>query len=55
MIDWCLEEDCRRRVGVVVREGEGELEGEPIVGRFSRPSNRCRPGEQVAIGIGEGG
>lgn len=49
MVDGSLEEDCWGGIGVVGREGEGELEGKTgiwcVVGTFD-----CRsPGEKVAV------
>lgn len=55
VIDGRLEEDGGRRVGVVGRECEGELEGEAGVGCLRGADNGGGPVHEVAVGVGEGG
>jgi hypothetical protein len=53
VVDRGLEEDFGRGVRVVCREGEGELEGERVVGRVGGAEQGCVPVGEV--GCGEGG
>lgn len=55
MVDGSFEEHGRRRVRVVIGEGERELEGEALVGGLGRAGDGRRPGEQVAVRVREGG
>lgn len=55
VVDGGFEKDGGRRVGVVVRELEGELEDQALVGCFGWAGDGSCPGEQVAVGVGEGG
>lgn len=55
VVDWGLEEDGRGRVGVVIRESEGELEGEAFIGCLGRAYDCCCPREEVAVCVREGG
>jgi hypothetical protein len=53
VVDRGLEEDFWRGVRVVCREGEGELEGERVVGRVGGAEQGCVPVGEV--GCGESG
>ena len=55
VVDGGLEEDGRRGVGIVVGEGEGELQVQALVRCLGRASDGRCPGEQVAVGVGESG
>lgn len=55
VVDRSLEQDCWGRVRIVVRECEGELQGEALVGSFGRAGDGCCPREQVAVCVGESG
>lgn len=55
MVDGRLEEDGRRAIRVVRREGEGEFEGQALVMGFCRAGDGRRPREQVAVAVGKGG
>ena len=50
VVDGCLEQDCRRRIRIVVGERECELEGQASVGCAVRALDGSRPRQQVAIG-----
>lgn len=54
VVDGGLEEDGGRRVRVVVGECEGELQRQALIGRLCRAGDGRRPGEKVAVGVGEG-
>jgi len=55
VVDWSLEEDSWGRVGVVIGECEGELQCEAFIGCLGRTSDGCRPREEVAVCVREGG
>lgn len=55
VVDGCFEEDGWRRVRVIVRELEGELESQAFVGSFGWAGDGSCPGEEVAVCVGEGG
>lgn len=54
MVDGCFKENRRRRVRIVVREGEGELEGQSLVWCLVGSADRGRPVEKVAVCVGKG-
>lgn len=54
MIDRRLKKDCRRRIRIVVRKLERELQSQPFVGCLCRARDRGSPEEQVTVCVGEG-
>lgn len=54
VVDRRLEENGRRRVGIVVGECKGQLEYQALVRGLGRTGDGRGPGQEVAIGVREG-